>query len=106
MVTCNFLPSLILFFPLLDNNVASRGGVFLVPMHGGIWTMCVDLTDDELRILGKHGFPRAAKCLNYLAVATAEQELVNRDWQHAETLHPLHPQISKADPRPETEILR
>lgn len=66
----------------------------MVPMHGGIWTMCVQLTDDELRLLGKHGFPRAAKCLNYLALSTAEEERASRiDFSHES--QPLHPQISK-----------
>lgn len=66
----------------------------MVPMHGGIWTMCVDLTDDELRSLGKQGFPRVVKCLNYLAISHAEEEKASRvDFLHDN--QPLHPQISK-----------
>lgn len=41
--------------------------VFLVPMHGGIWTLCIDLTDSEMRQLGPYGFPNANKCISYLA---------------------------------------
>lgn len=41
--------------------------VFLVPMHGGIWTLCIDLSDSEMRQLGPYGFPNANKCISYLA---------------------------------------
>lgn len=72
-----------------EHNRHRRGGVFMVPMHGGIWTMCVDLTDEELRQLGKKGFPRVGKCLNYLAINSIEESRI--DFSH-ET-QPLHPQI-------------
>lgn len=36
-------------------------------MHGGIWTLCIDLTDGEMRQLGRFGFPHATKCISYLA---------------------------------------
>lgn len=41
--------------------------IFLVPMHGGIWTLCIDLTDADMRQLGRYGFPHASKCISYLA---------------------------------------
>lgn len=40
--------------------------VFLVPMHGGIWTLCIDLTENEMRQLGRFGFPYTNKCISYL----------------------------------------
>lgn len=36
-------------------------------MHGGIWTLCIDLTDADMRQLGRYGFPHASKCISYLA---------------------------------------
>lgn len=44
--------------------------VFLVPMHGGIWTLCIDLSESEMRQLGPYGFPNAVKCISYLAQST------------------------------------
>lgn len=44
--------------------------IFLVPMHGGIWTLCIDLTEHEMRQLGPYGFPNAVKCISYLAENT------------------------------------
>lgn len=35
-------------------------------MHGGIWTLCIDLTEHEMRELGRFGFPYTTKCVNYL----------------------------------------
>lgn len=56
-----------------NNNVIPFQGhgntdnIFLVPMHGGIWTLCIDLTDADMRQLGRYGFPHASKCISYLA---------------------------------------
>lgn len=44
--------------------------IFLVPMHGGIWTLCIDLSENEMRQLGPYGFPNAVKCISYLAENT------------------------------------
>lgn len=44
--------------------------IFLVPMHGGIWTLCIDLNENEMRQLGPYGFPNAVKCISYLAEST------------------------------------
>lgn len=44
-----------------------RDNLFLVPMHGGIWTLCIDITESDMRFLGRFGFPNAVKCINYLA---------------------------------------
>ncbi|XP_037025799.1 uncharacterized protein LOC119067125 [Bradysia coprophila] len=44
-----------------------RDNLFLVPMHGGIWTLCIDITDSDMRFLGRSGFPNTRKCVNYLA---------------------------------------
>lgn len=35
-------------------------------MHGGIWSICVDLIESELRELTKNGMPPASQCVNYL----------------------------------------
>lgn len=39
-------------------------------MHGGIWTLCIDLSENEMRQLGPYGFPNAVKCISYLAENT------------------------------------
>lgn len=92
---------------LLDSKIArlaiknqnNRGGVFLVPMHGGIWTLCVDLTIHEMRLLGRVGFPRAVQCANYLAGNTIEAhhngDETRNDWQHSEFQTSLHPHLSR-----------
>lgn len=41
--------------------------VFLVPMHSGIWTLCIDLEDSEIQYLANYGFPQATKCLSYMS---------------------------------------
>ncbi|XP_043280080.1 uncharacterized protein [Venturia canescens] len=56
-----------------------RKPIFLVPMHGGIWTMCVSLTDEEIRLLGQVGFPQE-RCINYLTPDEAHEE-IRTAWQ-------------------------
>ncbi|KPI93080.1 PREDICTED: uncharacterized protein LOC106118897 [Papilio xuthus] len=73
---------------LLDDKVAKvegannrkGGGTFLVPMNGGIWTMCVSLEEEEVTILSRAGFPQEPLCTNYLA--NNEDEEPRADWQH------------------------
>lgn len=77
-----------------QHHARDRGGVFLVPMHGGIWTMCIDLTEDEIREIGQNGLPRPATCVKYLDDADTLEPEVN-DWRQIETQPMLHPQISE-----------
>lgn len=77
-----------------------RGGVFLVPMHGGIWTLCINLRDDEIRELGNKGFPTVAQCFNYLAgnidnSRAGGGDEPRADWQHSESQTPIHPHLSR-----------
>ncbi|XP_060803052.1 uncharacterized protein LOC106142399 isoform X3 [Amyelois transitella] len=74
---------------LLDDKVAkiedtshkkSGPATFLVPMNGGIWTMCVSLEEEEVSILSRTGFPKQPLCTNYLA--NNEDEEPRADWQH------------------------
>ncbi|XP_064097490.1 uncharacterized protein LOC135208845 [Macrobrachium nipponense] len=51
---------------------------FLVPMHGGIWTLCVGLTETEQQKLHSMGFPLSG-CLNYLSRHFIDNESKN-DW--------------------------
>ncbi|XP_011503229.1 PREDICTED: uncharacterized protein LOC105366472 [Ceratosolen solmsi marchali] len=53
---------------------------FLVPMHGGIWTMCMSLTDEEIQLLAQLGFPQE-KCINYLTPDEAHEEM-RAAWQN------------------------
>lgn len=71
--------------------------MFLVPMHGGIWTLCIDLNDHDIRLLGRVGFPRAAMCINYLAGSMESQQgdEPRADWQHSELQTSIHPHLSR-----------
>lgn len=75
-----------------------RDSVFLVPMHGGIWTLCIDLPLHELQELRRHAkFPRSAPpCVNYLAnsMENARGEEQRNDWQHSESQSSLQPHLS------------
>ncbi|XP_020298681.1 uncharacterized protein LOC109862922 [Pseudomyrmex gracilis] len=42
-----------------------RSPSFLVPMHGGIWIMCVSLSEEEINLLDQLGFPQR-RCINHL----------------------------------------
>ncbi|XP_008202753.1 uncharacterized protein LOC100121806 isoform X2 [Nasonia vitripennis] len=54
---------------------------FLVPMHGGIWTLCVSLTDEEIDLLATQlGFPQE-RCINYLTPDEAHEEM-RAAWQN------------------------
>ncbi|CAG9584835.1 unnamed protein product [Danaus chrysippus] len=63
-----------------DSNQRKGGGTFLVPMNGGIWTMCVSLEEEEVSILSRAGFPKQPLCTNYLADGDDEEQ--RGDWQH------------------------
>ncbi|XP_052895129.1 uncharacterized protein LOC128302350 isoform X2 [Anopheles moucheti] len=69
--------------PVVTDN---RAGVFLVPMNGGIWTLCIDLTAEEIRTMSNDGFPQVDQCVNYLAgtmeSAQGNDEDARADWQH------------------------
>nr|CAH0099045.1 unnamed protein product [Daphnia galeata] len=43
---------------------------YLIPLHGGIWHLCVDLQNDQLRMLQEMGLDRDA-CTEYLATSGA-----------------------------------
>lgn len=78
-----------------------RGAVFLVPVHGGIWTLCTNLNEHELRILGgEKGFPQVDKCVSYLAGNVDNSRTVGvdeprADWQHSESQTSLNPNLSR-----------
>lgn len=76
-----------------------RDSVFLVPMHGGIWTLCIDLPIAQLQELRRNPkFPRGAPpCVNYLAgsMENARGEEQRNDWQHSESqVITLQPHLS------------
>ncbi|EDW80980.1 uncharacterized protein Dwil_GK11267 [Drosophila willistoni] len=75
-----------------------RDSVFLVPMHGGIWTLCIDLNMQQLQELRRNPkFPRGAPpCVNYLAgsMENARGEEQRNDWQHSESQVTLQPHLS------------
>lgn len=82
---------------ILADHRFRRDNLFLVPMHGGIWTLCIDLPLQEIQELRRHPkFPRSAPtCLNYLAGSTenARGEEQRNDWQHSESQTTLQPHL-------------
>ncbi|ERL89174.1 hypothetical protein D910_06550 [Dendroctonus ponderosae] len=66
------------------NDLNDRTVAFLVPMHGGIWTLCLSLTDEEIDLLGRVGFPSVQSCVNYLSGASEGLRGYEprADWQH------------------------
>ncbi|XP_055906285.1 uncharacterized protein LOC129941619 isoform X2 [Eupeodes corollae] len=91
---------------VLDEKVAilppkdprnKRDAIFLVPMHGGIWTLCIDLPIQEMHLLKKHRkFPKTAvPCVNYLAgsIDNPRSEETQNDWQHSEFQTSLQPHL-------------
>jgi len=67
-------------------------------MHGGIWTLCIDLPIQQLQELRRNPkFPRGAPpCVNYLAgsMENARGEEQRNDWQHSESQVTLQPHLS------------
>lgn len=68
-----------------------------MPLHGGIWTLCINLSDDEIKQLRSKGFPSIDHCFNYLA---SNENLRNNDesrpdWQHSESQTSLRPHLSR-----------
>lgn len=68
-------------------------------MHGGIWTLCIDLPMQQLQELRRNPkFPRGAPpCVNYLAgsMENARGEEQRNDWQHSESqVITLQPHLS------------
>lgn len=74
---------------------------FLVPMHGGIWTLCLTLTgkikqkyiektcifliaEEEIALLSRVGFPSVQPCVNYLSdrLDGIRGYEPRGDWQH------------------------
>lgn len=69
----------------------------MVPMHGGIWTLCIDLNEHEMRQMGRFGFPYTTKCVNYLAesVADGRHDDMKYDSPHIEYPMPRRPSLSE-----------
>jgi hypothetical protein len=66
-------------------------------MHGGIWTLCIDLTGRDMKALAKHGFKAKAKCVSYLAesVEVSRHEQLRYEYQHLDYQYTPHPNLSK-----------
>ncbi|XP_070509249.1 uncharacterized protein [Chironomus tepperi] len=80
--------------PLKSNP--DYGGVFFVPMHGGIWSLCINLKDIEIKQLRPKGFPNVNLCYNYLtdnSENTRNDDTKLSDWQHVESQSSLQPHL-------------
>lgn len=66
-------------------------------MHGGIWTLCIDLNEHEMRQLGRFGFPYTTKCVNYLAesVEYSRHDDMKYDSPHVEYPVTRRPSLSE-----------
>ncbi|GLV34952.1 uncharacterized protein CBL_09432 [Carabus blaptoides fortunei] len=67
---------------MVTKNDDDRAIAFLVPMHGGIWTLCVNLSEENIRLLTTVGFPKMETCVNYLSGGLDRGEEPKTDWQH------------------------
>ncbi|KAH0944599.1 hypothetical protein HN011_005642 [Eciton burchellii] len=63
-----------------DHRVAMSSS-FLVPMHGGIWIMCVSLSEEEIQLLDQVDFPQK-KCINHLKPDEAHEDQIRAAWQN------------------------
>ncbi|XP_025194786.1 uncharacterized protein LOC112594269 [Melanaphis sacchari] len=63
-----------------------RTTVILAPMYGGIWTLCISLTEDQLVQLYRETYNTMGlmlpKCVNYLAEESTEEDHFKPDWHH------------------------
>lgn len=63
----------------------------------GIWTLCINLSENEVKELRSKGFPSREHCVNYLAnnENARNNEDSRPDWQHSESQTPLRPHLSR-----------
>ncbi|KAL7033558.1 hypothetical protein ACKWTF_007639 [Chironomus riparius] len=65
-------------------------------MHGGIWSLCFNLKEEEIVRLRPKGFPNVNLCFNYLtqnSENTKNDDLKLPDWQHVESQTSLQPHL-------------
>ncbi|XP_025989499.1 uncharacterized protein LOC105203030 isoform X2 [Solenopsis invicta] len=63
-----------------NKHRVAKSSSFLVSMHGGIWIMCVSLSEEEIQLLSQVGFPQK-RCVNYLRPSEAHEE-TRGAWQN------------------------
>ncbi|KYN10036.1 hypothetical protein ALC57_17831 [Trachymyrmex cornetzi] len=63
-----------------NKHRVAKSSTFLVPMHGGIWIMCVSLSEEEIQLLNQVDFPQK-RCVNYLTPSEAHVE-ARGAWQN------------------------
>ncbi|XP_012539604.1 uncharacterized protein LOC105838523 isoform X2 [Monomorium pharaonis] len=56
-----------------NKHRVAKSSSFLVPMHGGIWIMCVSLSEEDIQLLSEVSFPQK-RCVNYLKPSEAHEE--------------------------------
>lgn len=64
-------------------------------MNGGIWTLCIDLSEDDLRYMGHFGFPRTQSCVNYMADSIYTNNRGEELWRNTGFPANYHPQLSE-----------
>ncbi|XP_037091659.1 uncharacterized protein LOC119111899 [Pollicipes pollicipes] len=63
----------------IEQSQPENRTVFLVPMNGGIWTLCVSLSERQQRQLSAAGF-RHPTCTNYLSPELLSRAELRNDW--------------------------
>lgn len=76
------------YFYIIFIGHDKRENIFFVPMHGGIWTLCIDLEENEMNELRQYGFPRTSKCISYMdeSIEYSRQEEMKNDVSNNEYL--------------------
>lgn len=65
-------------------------------MNGGIWTLCIDISDQEIAYLGKTAkFFETHKCVNYLADSIYTNNRGEELWRNTGFPASYHPQLRK-----------
>lgn len=64
-------------------------------MNGGIWTLCIDISDADMRHLGRYGFPHTQNCVNYLADSIYTNNKGEELWRNTGFPANYHPQLSE-----------
>lgn len=76
-------------------NSGHQDNLFLVPMNGGIWTLCIDIAPSDMRYLGQFGFPPTIDCVNYLADSIYTNNKGEELWRNTGFPANYHPQLSE-----------
>ncbi|XP_055374991.1 uncharacterized protein LOC129607828 isoform X2 [Condylostylus longicornis] len=69
--------------------------IFLIPLYGGIWTLCMDVTHKEIRLLRERARYRHGLCSSYLniSIERSRREEMRGDWSHNDAQASIQPHM-------------